>query len=159
MFDDLHLETADLIQTQEAASKILTESLTGNDTAAVISKSGGTNTGLTRDRGKLNDALDAAEAVQCAGIDAKFPTAARSLALSVAQQNIALAEQGSRTALGVIKLIVRKMESLPGQHSIVLISPGFMTLTGEVFPQNRKSSTPLPRRMSASTHWMRAAFM
>jgi VWFA-related protein len=56
LFDDLHLAANNLMQVQKAATKMLAESLTPADMAAVVSLSG-TNTGLTQDRAALQEAV------------------------------------------------------------------------------------------------------
>ncbi len=56
LFDDLNLSSSDLAQAQQAATKVLETSLSPSDTAAVLSSSG-FNSGLTRDRGKLKQAI------------------------------------------------------------------------------------------------------
>jgi VWFA-related protein len=56
LFDDMHLDVGDLSRVQSAAGKILIESLTDTDLAAVMSFSG-TNSGLTKDRAKLLEAV------------------------------------------------------------------------------------------------------
>ena len=56
LFDDMHLRAGDILQVQKAATKMLAESLTDSDTAAVVSLSG-TNSGLTHDRAKLQEAV------------------------------------------------------------------------------------------------------
>jgi len=57
LFDDLHLSTEDLAHAREAGLKVMAGALTGSDMAAVVSISGRVNTGLTRDRAKLQEAL------------------------------------------------------------------------------------------------------
>ena len=42
-----------------------------------------------------------------------------------------MGEQGTRVTLDVIKLVVKKMATLPGQHSLILVSPGFLSVTTE----------------------------
>ena len=56
LFDDMHIDIGDLPRVQSAVNKILTESLTDTDLAAVMSFSG-TNSGLTKDRAKLLEAV------------------------------------------------------------------------------------------------------
>lgn len=56
LFDDLNLSDSDLSLSQKAASKLLQESLPASDTVAVLSTSG-TNSGLTRDRAKLQQTI------------------------------------------------------------------------------------------------------
>jgi VWFA-related protein len=56
LFDDLNLSADDLMKAQRAATKILEASLPPSDMAAVLATSG-TNSGLTRDRAKLQNAI------------------------------------------------------------------------------------------------------
>lgn len=57
LFDDMHLSNEDLAHVQKAGAKVLAEALTETDIAAVISTSGKTNSGLTRDRARLQEAI------------------------------------------------------------------------------------------------------
>lgn len=57
LFDDLHLSAEELAHVKKAASGVLAEALTGSGMAAVVSVSGITNSGLTRDAGKLQSAM------------------------------------------------------------------------------------------------------
>jgi VWFA-related protein len=57
LFDEMHLTAEDLAHAQKAAVKALDEALIGSDLAAVVSTSGTTNSGFTRDRTKLRDAI------------------------------------------------------------------------------------------------------
>ena len=59
LFDDLHIGAEDLIYAKKAASRVLSKSLTGSTMAAVISLSGKTNSGLTRDPSALETAIAA----------------------------------------------------------------------------------------------------
>jgi VWFA-related protein len=52
LFDDTHIDVTDLPRAQSVATKILNESLTDTDLAAVMSFSGA-NSGLRKDRAKL----------------------------------------------------------------------------------------------------------
>jgi len=56
VFDDLNLSNSEMASAQQAASKLLETSLPATDTAAVLSTSG-TNSGLTRDRARLQQAV------------------------------------------------------------------------------------------------------
>lgn len=169
LFDDLHLQAADLAITQKAATKMLAGSLRDNDMAAVISISGKTNSGMMRDRAKLADAimslreeriyrpighncpdvsyyqadlilnkndkaaLDIAvqETISCANLNPNMYETAKQMAVSAATQALSLGEQGSRVSLQMIKLIAKKMGALPGQHTLILVSPGFLSATAE----------------------------
>ena len=57
LFDDLHLSAADLAYLKKIDAKALDGALVGSDMAAVVSTSGKVNSGLTRDRAKLHDAI------------------------------------------------------------------------------------------------------
>jgi VWFA-related protein len=57
MFDDIHLSVEDLAAAKKAGLQATAGALVDSDIAAVVSTSGQTNSGLTRDRGKLKDAI------------------------------------------------------------------------------------------------------
>jgi VWFA-related protein len=56
VFDDLNLSSSELSSAQQAATKLLQTGLPASDMAAILSSSG-TNSGLTRDRAKLQQAI------------------------------------------------------------------------------------------------------
>jgi VWFA-related protein len=169
LFDDLHLGTSELGQVQRLGMKIVAMSLTGSDMAAVVSISG-TNSGLTRDRAILEQAIQKLKsqplyrpqdrqcpdidyyeadlienkrngtafeaAVQqtltCASLD---PTTMRNVAenmvRSTATNALVTGDQDIRATMATLGEFVRKMGTLPGQGTLILISPGFLTLTPE----------------------------
>ena len=57
LFDDMHMSAADLALVRKAAGNALTGTMSDSDMAAVVSLSGKTNSGLTRDRDKLQQAI------------------------------------------------------------------------------------------------------
>jgi VWFA-related protein len=57
LFDDVHTETADLIQARDATEKHLAETLDGTSRAAIFTTSGQGNVDFTDDRAQLHDAL------------------------------------------------------------------------------------------------------
>ncbi len=57
LFDDLHLLAGDLAHVRNAANRMLADSVKSTDAAAVVSISGEVNSGFTRDRTKLEDAI------------------------------------------------------------------------------------------------------
>ena len=57
LFDDMHMSAADLALVRKAAANALTGTMSDSDMAAVVSLSGKTNSGLTRDREKLQQAI------------------------------------------------------------------------------------------------------
>ncbi len=62
LFDDMHLNYEDLARTEKASGAALDEALADSGMAAVVATSGKTNSGLTRDRAKLQDALTSLKA-------------------------------------------------------------------------------------------------
>ena len=71
-----------------------------------------------------------AEAMVCLQLD---PTQQGSLqtaqqaARSAASRALSSGDQETRVSLGVLKDVIRRMSAMPGQRSIVLVSPGFFT--------------------------------
>jgi len=147
---------------------MLAESLGDSDYADVLSFSG-TNSGLTRDRAKLEDAIsklrvrelyrhsaqecpdvdyyladqiinkndrDALEtavqdAMACAHLQPNMRSMAEGMARSSASRSLSLGEQDVRVSLQTVKEVVGKMAGLPGQRTLILVSPGFYTVTFE----------------------------
>jgi VWFA-related protein len=81
--------------------------------------------------------LDAAtqDALACSGMaysgknnPALALSAARNMAASSAQDALSRGEAETRLVLGSVKAVVRRMASIPGQRTIVLVSPGFLTV-------------------------------
>lgn len=59
--------------------------------------------------------------------DSRFLNNAQSLAISTAHQELMMGDQETHVSLLSIKDIVRRVAIMPGEHSIVLVSPGFIT--------------------------------
>jgi len=166
LFDDMHIADADLARLQQVATNILAGSLSGSDMAAVVSFSG-LNSGLTRDRAKLqqsiakikvqnlyrqvgrecpdisyyqadlienkhNDqAFEAAvsDAFACGHPDVRY--VAENMVRSATRRAIELGDQDVRVTLEFVEEIVRRIGALPGQRNLILLSPGFLTVTSE----------------------------
>ena len=168
LFDDLHLTYEDTTYVQKASSKALDGILSGSDVAAVVSVSGKINSGLTRDRAKL---LDAIVSVRPQGIyrtdkgdcpkidyyqadlienkhdkaalqdvvsqimnvcDPRTPeNVAEGLADSAARYALTLGKQDILVTYATLREIVRRMATLPGQRSLLLVSDGFLPIEGE----------------------------
>jgi VWFA-related protein len=62
----------------------------------------------------------------CAMIDDK--ATAQKMAEGAAAQELNLGDHETRLAIGVLKDTVRRMAAMPGQRSVIVISPGFITL-------------------------------
>ena len=171
LFDDLHLSAADLAYLKKIDVQALNGALVDTDMAAVLSISGKVNSGLTRDRAKLHDAimslqprsLYTASAGECPKIEYyeadlienkhDGPTFAKALAQvficdpaldrqrdlitaqgmveSAARRVVMVGEQDVRVTLAAIKEFVRAMAKLPGQRMLILVSPGFLSITPE----------------------------
>lgn len=170
LFDDMHLAAGDLMRLQPLATKVVAETVAASDMAAVVSASG-VNSGMTRDRAKLQEAITkvkpqalyrhtgrecpdvdyyhadlienkhnnqafeaaVAEAFTCANLDTRF--LAENMARSAARRALEIGDQDVRVTLGFVKEIVRRMSALPGQRTLILLSPGFLTPTAEAMSE------------------------
>jgi VWFA-related protein len=74
-------------------------------------------------------ALQAAtmETMACMNLDPSQRTVAEQTARSAAQRALVSGDQETRIALGVLMDVVRRMSAMPGQRTIILASPGFLT--------------------------------
>jgi VWFA-related protein len=171
LFDDTHLGFEDLAHAQKAGARILTNALAETDMAAVVSVSGKTNSGLTRDRAKLNDAMMSlrprgvyhSDGSDCPNIgyyeadqienkhDAVVLEVAIQQALScgpkitldlaerlveaAAMRTLNLEQQQIHETFATTTELVRRMAGLPGQSTLILVSPGFLTLTQDALTQ------------------------
>jgi VWFA-related protein len=73
----------------------------------------------------------AADALACAyGSDPRMATAAEHMAKATAQQQIASAEMQGRIILGAFQTALRRLAATPGQHVLVVVSPGFFVAQG-----------------------------
>jgi VWFA-related protein len=123
MFDDLHiLDPADLLFVRRAASKFV-ETLKPADRLAIFTSSGPLYADFTSDRTKLSEALSKLQK----GAPASFATSSL--------------EERTRQVLLHCDEIVRRMSSLPGQRTLVVISPG-LPLYGDHW-----TSVPVTRRL------------
>jgi VWFA-related protein len=168
LFDDLHLDIADLAQAQRAATRMLAGSLSNSDMADVVSFTG-INSGMTRDQAKLQQAImqlkvrqlyrqvgrqcpnidyyladliankhnDMAteSAVQdtmtCANMKPQERNIAERMVQSAASQALSIGDQDLRVTLGFVKELVRRMQALPGERMVILLSPGFVAISAE----------------------------
>jgi VWFA-related protein len=73
--------------------------------------------------------LAMADYATCAHLQGVTPSMMESVVRSAAGQSLAIGERDVWSALGTLSEIVRRMGTLQGQRSLVLISPGFLTLT------------------------------
>ena len=75
-------------------------------------------------------ALEAAiqDVMQCANITPDQRDTAQRMAEAAATMEVHQGDADTRLAMGVIKQLIRRMAAMPGRRSIILISPGFLTL-------------------------------
>ncbi len=171
LFDDAHLEQADIMRSREAAEHFLETSFRPTDRAAVFTTSGLLNLDFTDDRDKLVQALRnlmprsvtadvssecpyvtyyegdlienhlneqvlgaaAEEALACAfQNDPRFVQAAIQLAHSAAMRALTNGATQTEYSLRRLREIIRRLTVLPGERSILYVSPGFW------FPQQRQ---------------------
>ncbi len=57
------------------------------------------------------------------------PTAGEEMVKAVAAQVLSMGDQDVAVTLSTFKEIIRRMGNLPGQHTLILISPGFLSIT------------------------------
>lgn len=172
LFDNLHLGESNLGRVQELGMKMISGSLSDSDMAAVVSISG-TNSGLTRDRSRLEEAIrklksqplyrrqdqcpdvdyynadlienkrngaafEAAvqETLACANLDPRtMRNMAEDMVRSATTSALANGDQDVRVTLATLREFVRRMASLPGQRTLILVSPGFLTVTPEAMTE------------------------
>jgi VWFA-related protein len=165
LFDDIHMSFEDMAHAKKAGTGALSDALTGSDMAAVVSMSGKTNSGLTRDRKKLEDAiaglrpilLNQSDGADCPKIDyyqadlienkhdhtalqdaidqvmlvctkGTPPDMAQGVAEGAARRILNLGNQDVQSTYATVGEFVRRMATLPGQRTLVLVSPGFISL-------------------------------
>ena len=168
VFDDMHLRPDEMGRAQNAAATVLDSSLSAKDIAAVVSLSGKTNSGLTRDRARLRDAIMSIQSrslyksdhIDCPNIDyyqadlmenkrdsmamqdatqkvlncnpSLDPkhelNVAQSEADSAARRALAVGHQDVQSTYAAIAAFVRTMATLPGERTMILISPGFLRI-------------------------------
>ncbi len=167
LVDDVHITFSDLAAVREATKRVLS-SVGESDLAAIVSLSGLVNSGITRDRASLLQALDRIQpqtsyqntGTECPELDYYWaelivnehsPVAlhaatdevlncnpslsmrdvAERLAESAAEREFALGEQDTRVSFASLREVVTKVAALPGLSTIILVSPGFFTLTAQ----------------------------
>jgi len=83
----------------------------------------------------FTEAINAAtqDALQCSNLNASHETlaqalqTARMMVQSAAQDALTRGDSETQLVLGSVKDVVRRMASVPGQRTVVLVSPGFLT--------------------------------
>jgi VWFA-related protein len=81
------------------------------------------------DQNAFNVAVD--ETMECAHLDPLQRPMGEKLTHEAAQRAVSLGEQDVRVAYIYIRELVRRMANLPGERTLILISPGFYTETAQ----------------------------
>jgi VWFA-related protein len=78
-------------------------------------------------------AFDAAvqDAFVCGNLTGDMRHLAEGMARSAAAEALRIGDQDVRVTLGFVGELVSRMAALPGQRTLILVSPGFLTLTPE----------------------------
>ena len=163
LFDDIHLNSGDLMQVRNAADHHLA-SLDPTDRAAILTTSGQTVVDFTDDHEKLHQTLlhllprpisgsgltecpdvtyyiadliqnkNDPQALQVATLDAlacafqndrRQTAAAQAMTKGAASTQLALGNHETQITLATLKDVVRKVSVMPGQRTVILVSPGF----------------------------------
>lgn len=154
MFDDVHLEFGDLARVREAAERHFS-TLRATDRAAIFTTSGQTILDFTDDHAKLHETLlrlqprpisahshdcpdisyyqadliinkNDHEALAVALQEAASCHSSSQLVSSTSRAVLDAGDHESRISLGVLKDVVRHISRMPGQRTVVLVSPGFI---------------------------------
>jgi VWFA-related protein len=82
-------------------------------------------------------ALRIAEAdfATCAHLQGVTPSMIEGMVRSAAGQSLAMGERDVSATLAAVREFVRKLGTLPGQRTLILLSPGFLTLTPEAMAE------------------------
>jgi VWFA-related protein len=80
-----------------------------------------------------------ADTLACLKLDpSRWRDLAERMALNAASKTLALGDQDIRATLGVLGEVVRKMGTLPGQRTLVFVSPGLPTQTPEAMTEKSR---------------------
>jgi VWFA-related protein len=71
------------------------------------------------------------DTLTCANVPPAMRNIAEQMVQSAASRSLTVGDQDVRVTLGLISDIVRKMAALPGQRSLILVSPGFLAISAE----------------------------
>jgi VWFA-related protein len=170
LFDDIHVDAADLVRVRAAAERHIETQLKPTDRAAIFTTSGQGNVDFTDDREQLRDGLArlaphpiaratgqecpdisyyqadmiinhedpdataaaATEWMICHQIDPTDPRQVAEVKRMIpteARRVLAAGVHETQVALAALKDVVRRMSAMPGERILVLVSPGFLTLS------------------------------
>ena len=72
------------------------------------------------------------DTLACMNMDSTQMSSARQTAEAAAQRELDLGDHETRLVLAVLKDAVRRLSAMPGQRTIILVSPGFLTLPDHI---------------------------
>jgi VWFA-related protein len=124
LFDDVHISVSDLPRVRDAALRHLA-TLKPSDRSAVYTMSGSAQVDFTDDQERLRDALLRLRPNIMAAVGA------------MSTNSGAGGEVATMATLGVIKDVIQRMSGAPGQRIIVIVSPGFFTMSPLYFPDKQ----------------------
>jgi VWFA-related protein len=75
------------------------------------------------------------DAKWCAHLDPKMTSVAEGMAAQAARRAVAIGDQDVRVTLDFVRNLAHKLGALPGERRIVLVSPGFLTITPEAMAE------------------------
>src|SRR5271163_4779410 len=156
LFDDVHLNLQDLVQARLAAMRYLDSAIDPSERVAIFTTSGQTQADFTDDRAKIRamaaqltphlisaydpssdkNAFDVAldEAAKCPASSGVIANEDPAVAVQrTAQQMVIAGDTSAEYAIRRLVEVVRRMSALPGQRSIVLVSPGFLITTSHQY--------------------------
>ncbi len=79
--------------------------------------------------------LAMADYATCAHLQGASPEMVENMVRSGAAQTLVIGDRDVWVAFATVKELVRKMGTLPGQRTLILVSPGFLTMTPEAMAE------------------------
>ncbi len=71
------------------------------------------------------------DTMTCGHLTGDMRRVAEQMAQSAASQSLTVGDQDARLSLGLVKEIVHRMAVLPGQRTLILVSPGFLSTSAD----------------------------
>jgi VWFA-related protein len=71
----------------------------------------------------------------CAHLDPTMTSVAEGMAAQAARRAVAIGDQDVRVTLDFVRSVARKLGTLPGERTILLVSPGFLTMAPEAMAE------------------------
>jgi VWFA-related protein len=143
LFDDVHLAFGDLAKAREALERRIPETLDPSTRIAVYTTSGQVQIDFTDDRQKLRDTL-----VRIRPVNIATPGGQDCVPGSVASTQC--------FTFRVAQDVIRRMVTMPGSRSVVLVSPGFLVPQEQLYQEGEVMDAALRANVVISTMDARA---